>query len=82
VSTALSTVVVTSSFGRHCTTHERHAIAKAQEIADRTGTPCGVWARGGWYTVCDVAPELIEPDPELLGWRLWAIADPWSICGH
>ena len=71
----LSTLVVTS-FGNVLTFSEAQAIAQAQDVANETETPCGVWARDGWYTVCDVAPELIEPDPELSGWRLWAVCDP------
>ena len=72
---ALSTVVNTP-FGRQCTVTERYAIAEAQSLADDNGAPVGVWARDGWYTVCEVAPDLIEPDPTLTGWVLWAIVDP------
>ena len=79
--TAISTVVVTP-FGNTLTASDDHAITSAQFIADATGSPCGVWMRDGWYTVCDVAPEMIEPDPELAGWRLWAVTDPWAVVDH
>jgi hypothetical protein len=72
---ALSTAVVTP-FAQRLSTNERYALDEAQEIADTSGTPCGVWERGGWFTVCELAPEMIEPDPMLAGWALWSIADP------
>ncbi len=67
-----------TDFGRELHLSESRAIAEASEIATRTQTPCGVWhcPATGWYTVCDIAPELIEPDPERFGWRLWAVVDP------
>jgi hypothetical protein len=55
------------------------AIAEAQDLADANGCPCGVWGRDGWYVACEVAPELIEPDPEPLGWSLDAVVDPTEV---
>jgi len=55
---------------------ERRAIAEAQALADGNGTPCGVWRRDGWYTVCEHAPDSISPDPTMVGWQFWAIVDP------
>lgn len=55
---------------------EARAVADAQDVANRTGSPVGIWARDRCYTVCDVAPELIEPDPALSGWTLHAVVDP------
>jgi len=72
--TSLSTVLVTQF--DHLTANEHHAISDAQMTADATGTPCGVWHRDGWFAVCDLAPEMIEPQPELSGWALWAVTDP------
>lgn len=77
---ALSTVVVTP-FAVELHGSERRAIDEAAEIADRNECPCGVWKRDGWYTVCEIAPEMIEPDPELAGWQLWAVVDPTDIEG-
>ena len=78
MTTALSTEVVTP-FGNSLHGVERHAIGDAQGIADRNQCPCGVWARHGWFTVCEVAPEMIEPNPELSGWVLWAVVDPMAV---
>ena len=75
MSTDLSTVVVTP-FGHDLHASESSAIAEAAKVANVTACPCGVWYRDGWYTVCDVAPEMIEPEPELSGWTLWAVVDP------
>lgn len=77
-SSALSTFVVTP-FAIELHGMESRAIQEAQEIANRNECPCGVWARDGWYTVCELAPEMIEPDPELFGWRLHAVVDPYEI---
>jgi hypothetical protein len=74
-STALSTVVSTP-FGRTLTTQKRFAIEEAQVVADMNQCPCGVWERDGWFTVCELAPDEIEPSPEWSGWVLWAIVDP------
>jgi hypothetical protein len=71
-----TTTAPLAPFGDNLTANEGVAIMDAQDIADRSGCPCGVWDRDGWYMVCDVAPELIEPDPELSGWRLYAVVDP------
>ncbi len=74
MTTAISTYIVTPfATVLHW---QRRAIQEAQAIANRNQCPCGVWDRDGWFTVCDVAPELIEPDPELSGWRLFAVVDP------
>jgi hypothetical protein len=54
------------------------ALDEAQALADLNDSPCGVWERDGWFTACVVAPELIEPDPELAGWSLYTVVDPWS----
>jgi hypothetical protein len=51
----------------------------ACDHADRTNTPCGVWARDGWYAASEVAPDADEfDDREALGWELDAVADPLS----
>ena len=71
----LSTVVVTP-FAVHRLADLSVAWSDAQMLADLRETPVGIWARDGWFTICEIAPELIEPDPELSGWRLWAVADP------
>ena len=71
----LSTVVHTA-FGDSLLASEPLAISDAQALSDQNGSLVGIWKRDGWYTVCEVAPELIEPDPELSGWRLWAVVDP------
>jgi hypothetical protein len=70
---------MTSTFGTdlHADIHAAYAVAQA--IADATDCPCGIWGRDGWYTACELAPELIEPNPENAGWSLWAVADPMSI---
>lgn len=75
MTTALQIEVVTP-FADHLTDSESSAITEAQATSDRNGAPCGVWKRDGWYTVCEVAPEEITPDPELAGWVLWAVVDP------
>lgn len=76
--TALSTTVATE-FGNIQICNEHEAIAEASDIATQNGCPCGVWKRDAWFTVCDLAPEMIEPDPELSGWRLWAVVDPDGV---
>jgi hypothetical protein len=57
------------------------ACAEAQIIADQNECPCGVWGRDGWYTACELAPELIDPNPEDAGWSIWAVVDPtgWDM---
>ena len=52
------------------------AIAAAQETADANGAPVGVWDRDGWYCVCEVPPDEIEPSPESNGWHIFALVDP------
>ena len=66
----------TAIFGNILFANEPFALLTAQAHADQTDTPCGVWHRDGWYTVCEVAPELLEPDPEWSGWTLWAVRSP------
>lgn len=75
MTTALSTFVATR-FGIELHGMESRAIEEAADVATRNQCPCGVWERDGWFTVCEVAPEMIEPDPELAGWRLFAVVDP------
>ena len=70
LSTVVRTAFGTLLYGK------QHAYMMAQEMAQAWGGPVGVWTRGGWYTVCDVAPELIEPQPELSGWVLDGVVDP------
>lgn len=67
------------TFGRFATIHERYAIQIAQETADSNGSPCGVWARDGWYTVSEEPPDDIEPAPEESGWSLDTIVEPSSL---
>lgn len=74
-STALSCDVVTP-FAEQLTASSTDAISEAQAVSDANGAPVGIWLREGWYTVCEVPPEMIEPDPELAGWILWAVVDP------
>lgn len=62
-------------FGDKLTTNISYAMADAVELANANDCPCGVWERDGWFTVSEVAPELIEPDPEQDGWRICAIVD-------
>ena len=81
MTTALSTTLVTP-FGHDLTVLEGAAIAAAQTFADRNGAPCGVWERDGWFTVCEIAPDEIEPNPELFGWVLWAIVNPTTVFGE
>ena len=56
----------------------------AQALADANGSPVGIWCRDGWLTICENAPDDIEPNPELSGWRFDAIVEPscpssWSF---
>lgn len=60
----------------HATASERHAIEDAQAHANTNQAPVGVWHRDGWYTVCETPPEMLEPDPETLGWTIHAVVDP------
>ena len=64
------------SFGTSLMANRYHAYAWAQMLADVCESPCGVWHRDGWYTVCAIAPELIEPNPEDDGWTLDGLATP------
>ena len=68
-----------TTFARTMTTSEPHAIEKAAELANANGSPVGVWQRDLWFTCCDIAPDLIEPDPEPLGWQLVAVVDPDEV---
>ena len=52
------------------------AIAIAQDLSDRNGSPVGVWTRDGWFSVDERPPDDIEPDPEAAGWRMYAVVDP------
>ena len=54
----------------------RIAIDEAQDRANVNGAPCVVWDRDGWYTVCDLPPDSIEPDPTLSGWMPYAEVIP------
>ena len=74
---ALSTVVNTS-FATRLHANRLTAVLIAQGIANENESPCGIWTRDGWYTACEVPPEMIEPDPELSGWTLACIVDPLS----
>ena len=65
------------AFGAHLMTRDQ-AIDEAAAAADRNGTPCGVWERDGWHTVCELSPEDITPDPTLAGWALVAVLDPMA----
>ncbi|MDH5244841.1 MAG: hypothetical protein OEW98_00205 [Betaproteobacteria bacterium] len=79
---AISTVVTNfpGSFTRLVADVDR-ACGEAQETANINNCPCGIWRRDGWYAVCDLAPELIEPQPELFGWQLHAVVEPaaWDV---
>ena len=55
---------------------ERIAICHAQAFSDEIDGPVGIWSRDGWYAMCDIPPDLIDPDPTLSGWALCAIVDP------
>ncbi len=77
MTTTLSTFVRTP-FADRLFAHEGRAIAQAQDLSNVNGAPVGIWKRSGWFTVCDVAPEMIEPDPELDGWTLHAVVDPMT----
>lgn len=58
---------------------EDRAYQQAQAHADAHHSPVGVWQSGRvhpWYAASDVAPELQEPDPESLGYRLIAVVTP------
>ena len=72
---ALSTTVHTG-FANKLYASRLRALDEAQYMADEWGGPVGIWERGGWFAPCDVAPELIEPQPELSGWELIAVVDP------
>ena len=48
----------------------------AQSQADANGAPVGVWERDGWTTICEDAPETIEPNPEDRGWHMIAVVEP------
>lgn len=69
-------MIATRNFGDILIGNEDHAIARAQAVANEAECPCGVWYLDGWHTVSEVAPELIEPDPEAAGWALIAVVDP------
>ena len=71
--------MTSTTFARTMTTSERNAIDEAAELANANGAPVGVWQRDLWFTVCAEPPELIEPDPEPLGWQLWAVVDPDEV---
>lgn len=68
-----------SDFGRHLLAYEASALDIAQEQADATHDAVGVWERDGWYTVSDISPDLISPDPTRAGWKLCAVVDPSSL---
>lgn len=65
-----------AQFASRLFSREIHALDEAQSIASTNGSPCGVWLRDGWYTVCDCPPDMIEPNPELIGWQFVAIVAP------
>lgn len=73
--TALSTVLLTP-FGDQLIASGLRAYQRAQILAHENGAPVGIWQRDGWYTVCEVAPDEVEPSPELSGWRLLSIVEP------
>ena len=62
-------------FARNLFAASTVAIAIAQDLSDRNGSPVGVWARDGWFSVDERPPEEIEPDPEAAGWRVYAVVD-------
>lgn len=55
------------------------AFVAAIAQAAHNEAPVGVWARDGWWTVCDVPPDMIAPDPERLGWVLWQVVPPQRV---
>ena len=69
-------------FGQVLFATESRALGEAQALANRHECPCGVWARARWCTACEVAPDLIEPDPPLEGWQLVATVDPNGGVDH
>ena len=81
--TSLATVtdadgmVYLPQFGSSIMTYYR-AMDEAEALANQNGAPCGIWARDGWYTVCEHAPDSITPDPCASGWALIAVMDPMS----
>lgn len=76
---ALSTVVNTPFAERLYAEDSALLYPDAQQLADANGAPVGVWKRGPWLCLCETAPELIEPQPELDGWELWAVVDPSEV---
>jgi hypothetical protein len=67
------------AFGQHLLAFEASALDIAQEQADATHDAVGVWERDGWFTVCDISPDLISPDPTSHGWKLWAVVEPSAL---
>ena len=58
---------------------ESRALQEAQAHANAHQSPVGVWQLGQrmpWFAASDVAPDLMEPDPEACGYRLIAVVDP------
>ena len=66
-------------FGGQLMTSQARAIVAAVEEANTNGAPVGIWSRHGWYTVCEIAPESIVPDPQDFGWQLSAVVDPDDV---
>lgn len=62
--------------GLHQWARETDAIMAAQALADETDCGAGVWHRDGWYVVCDIPPDMIEPSPEAFGWTFYALLGP------
>lgn len=57
-------------FGRALYARARHARSIAEDASKANGAPVGIWARDGWLTVCDSAPDMLPIDPTTLGWSL------------
>ena len=62
-------------FGNELETRDA-AIDHAATLSDANGAPVGVWARDGWFTVCEHDPDSLDPSPEHYGWTLHAVLDP------
>lgn len=61
------------------TTDRYTALEQAQEHADRTQTPCGVWDRGAVFVASEIPPDFDDFDTrEADGWSLHAVVDPWT----
>lgn len=69
---------VNVTFGAKLYSEFNVAAAHAQALSDSNEAPVGIWERDDWYTVCETAPDEIEPDPELSGWSLHAVVDPYE----